>query len=180
MNTSYLIESILPWVSPLPKTTLRLPLGSNHSCGFGSSRKGGHNTGIDLICDPHQEVVAVESGRILAVQNFSEKKPEPWINMTRVILIEGASGVIAYGNVKEVPGLAEGEYIDAGELIGTVMPIYKSKKNKATKFKLEWYTKGTKRRGSWLSCKPKPNNMLDPTPMLIPLIAIKRRRIHAL
>ena len=164
------------WLSPLPGSILRLPLGSTHPCGFGSSRKGGFNTGIDLVCEPHQEVVAVESGRVLAITNFSAKQPQPWINMTRVVLIEGESGVIAYGNIKEVPGLAAGEYIDAGELIGTVMPIYKNKKNKSTKLKLEWYTRGTKKRGAWLPCKPKPSNMLDPTPMLLPLIAVKKRR----
>lgn len=164
------------WSSPLPNSSVRVPLGAGHVNGFGGKRRNGFNTGIDLLCDAYQPVASVEAGTIVAIVNFSKKgKTKPWINTSRALLIEGDSGVVCYGNVKPNSKLKVGSFVSKGQVVGKVIPIYKNKKNRVCKLKLEWYTHGTRRRSSWNFNKDIPGNLLNPTHMLLPLIVSTTR-----
>ena len=161
------------WRNPLPGITWAIPLGKNHPAGFGSRRKYGFHTGLDLYCKHNQELVSVENGTIVAITDFgkNKKNKSPWLNKTRVILIEGKTGVVAYCNVRELETLKPGQKVKAGEKIGNVISIFKKKSKKnACMLHLELYASGTKRRVFWADTFPKPPQLLDPTPHLLDII----------
>jgi len=161
------------WTNPLPEYTWSLPLGKYSTGGFGSKRKHGIHAGIDLFCDHNQPLSAVEEGIVVAIRNFSKHKKNktPWLNRTRVILIEGETGVVAYCNVVERPGLEPGDLVDAGEIIGKVIRINKRKrKQDRCMLHIELYTQETTRRAAWSYNFPKPTQLLDPTDYLVNII----------
>lgn len=171
------------WVSPLPEHYWSVPLGKYHPSGFGARRKYNLHTGVDLFCDHNQPLASVEDGIIIGIRNFSKKKV-PWLNQTRVILIEGKTGVVAYCNVKEREGLRVGDEVLAGEIIGNVIRINKKKKKNKKDLcmlHLELYSPGTKKRAKWSYNFPKPPQLLNPTQHLLDIITdsqviIKRRK----
>lgn len=174
----------ITWVNPLPGCTWSLPMGKYHRSGFGAKRKYSLHTGVDLICKHNQPLASVEDGIVVAIRDFTngskKKKPAPWLNKTRVILIEGETGVVAYCNVKERQGLKVGDLVDAGEIIGNVIRLNKKKRRKnKCMLHLELYTKETKRRVCWSYHYPKPPQLLDPTKRLVDIISetqVLRRR----
>ena len=165
----------IKWGSPLNGKYFGLPLGKSNPSGFASKKKYGYHTGVDIICNVNDIVTSVEDGIVTSITNFSRDytNKKPWINMTKVILVEGESGLIVYGNIKPKKGLRVGDLLDIGDEIGKVMPVYK-KHNKTTtakcKLKIEWYKPGTIKRLSWRYDGYKPSSLLDPTPMLISLL----------
>ena len=164
------------WSSPLPGLTWSMPLGKNHPSGFGSRRKYGFHTGIDLYCEHDQPLAAVESGKVISITDFGKRQhTSPWLNKTRVILIEGKSGIVAYCNVREDRGLKPGHRVDSGQVIGKVVNIFKKRNKKnACMLHLELYSPGTKRRVSWSNNYPKPQQLLDPTSKLLDIIVAKQ------
>jgi len=174
------------WANPLPGCFWSLSIGKYHQSGFGAKRKYGFHTGIDLSCEHNQPLGTVEDGIVIAIRDFTnnkkKQKPAPWLNRTRVILIEGETGVVAYCNVRERPGLRVGDLVDAGEIIGNVVRLNKKKRRKdKCMLHIELYTKETKRRVSWSNSYPKPPQLLDPTDHLVDIISqthVTRRRMH--
>lgn len=174
----------ISWVNPLPGCTWSLPMGKYHPAGFGAKRKYSLHTGVDLNCKHNQPLASVEDGIVVAIRDFTnsskKKNPTPWLNKTRVILIEGETGVVAYCNVKERAGLKVGDLVDAGEVIGSVIRINKKKRRKdKCMLHLELYMKETKRRVCWSPRFPKPPQLLDPTRCLVDIISetqVIRRR----
>jgi len=158
------------WNNPLPGHIWSLPLGKYSDGGFGSRRKHSIHTGIDLFCEHNQPLASVEEGIVVAIKDFSKNKT-PWLNRTRVILIEGCTGVVVYCNVEERPGLQVGDLVEAGEIIGKVIRINKKKKKQdKCMLHLELYEQETKRRVVWSYNYPKPIQLLDPTDYLVNII----------
>ena len=84
---------------------------------FGAVRKFDIHTGIDLYCFPDTEVVAIESGIIVKIEQFTGKSVgSPWWNDTYALLIEGESGVIVYGEIQPNDYLKVGDIVGAGDL----------------------------------------------------------------
>lgn len=175
------------WVNPLPGCTWSLPCGKYHPAGFGAKRKYSLHTGVDLNCKHNQPLASVEDGIVVAIRDFTnskkKKNPAPWLNKTRVILIEGETGVVAYCNVKERPGLKVGDLVDAGEVVGNVIRLNKKKRRKdKCMLHLELYAKETRRRVTWSYSYPKPPQLLDPTDRLVDIITntqvLRRRPIN--
>lgn len=184
MTELYDNDNDISWKSPLPGCHWPLPNGKYHPAGFGAKRPHNRHTGVDLFCDHNQPLAAVEDGFVVAIRDFSKHKTKkPWLNRTRVILIEGFTGVVAYCNVKERNGLKIGQDVKAGEIIGNVIRINKKKKKKDTcMLHLELYEPGTRKRVSWSYQYPKPPQLLDPTPHLVGAIVedqvvIRRRTV---
>lgn len=160
------------WKNPLPDCTWSLPCGKYHPAGFGARRMYNLHTGIDLFCEHMQPLASVEAGKVISIRDFSKNKnKKPWLNRTRVILIEGQTGVVAYCNVRERPGLKPGDEVGAGEIIGNVIRINKKRrKNDVCMLHIELYSPGTKKRVIWSYNFPKPPQLLDPSKYLLSII----------
>lgn len=160
------------WTTPLPNCDWAIPLGKCSPGGFGARRPYSLHTGVDLFCNHNQIFTSVEEGIVIAIQNFSkQQKKRPWLNRTRVVLIEGESGVVAYCNVKERPGLCVGDLVEPGEVLGNVVRIHKKKRRKdKCMLHIELYKKETKKRVCWSYSFPKPPQLLDPTNYLVGVI----------
>lgn len=171
-NTDIQEQDRVTWKSPLPGCTWSLPCGKYHPAGFGARRPYSLHTGVDLFCDHNQPLASVEDGIVTAIRDFSKRKNKsPWLNRTRVILIEGETGVVAYCNVKERAGLKVGDLVEAGEVIGNVIRLNKKKKRKdKCMLHLELYAKETRKRVTWSYNYPKPPQLLDPTEHLVGII----------
>lgn len=158
------------WKNPLPNCTWSLPCGKYHPAGFGARRTYNLHTGIDLFCEHMQPLAAVEAGKIINITDFSKNK-KPWLNRTRVILIEGQAGVVSYCSVLERNGLKIGQTVMAGEIIGNVIRINKKKrKNDICMLHIELYAHGVKNRKTWSYFFPKPLQLLDPSKYLLSII----------
>lgn len=133
---------------------------------FGAVRKFDIHTGIDLHTSVGTKVYAMESGIVVAVLDFTGPDADsPWWNATKAVMVESESGVILYGEIE--PKVNVGDYVFAGDLIGTILQVLKTDKGKPlAMLHLELYTHGTREPVWWKLNEPKPANLLDPTPLL--------------
>lgn len=133
---------------------------------FGALRKHDIHTGVDLYCEVGSKVFAMEAGTVVAVENFTGIFADsPWWNDTKAVLVEGESGVILYGEIN--PTVQVGDYVFAGDLVGTVIQVLKKDKGKPlAMLHLECYTAGTRESVLWKLGEAKPENLLDPTYLL--------------
>jgi len=116
--------------------TWHFPLTSDHSCqgipveghpgSFEAKRKNSTHTGVDLYCDVGQPVVPVEDGVVVAVEPFTGPKDNsPWWLDTDCVLVEGASGVICYGEIKtcvHVGDVVKARHTRLGEVLRVIPP----------------------------------------------------------
>jgi phosphopantothenoylcysteine decarboxylase len=146
-----------------------------HPGAFGHKRKHSHHTGIDLYCEEGEPVNAVEDGEIVGIEWFTGPKDEsPWWNDTQAILIEGATGVVCYGEIEVSPFCQVGGTVSKGGRIGHVKPVLKEGKERPdipghsrSMLHIELYTHGsTKCSVSWKLDQEKVKNMRDPTTFL--------------
>ena len=165
---NYLELSISIRISPL-KNLPDIPLGPIHPGGFGFIRKYDIHTGVDLYCNPNDDVFAIECGEVVGIIDFTGDKAEsPWWNNTRAVLIEGASGVFVYGEIKEKEGLKIGDNVEAGDHIGNVLTVLKEDKGKPmTMLHLELYEYKYRETLIWNLHQLKPEPLLDPTKILL-------------
>jgi len=161
------------WTFPLKVWNGIIPVGS-HPGAFASRRKYDFHTGVDLYVPGEVPVFAVETGKVVAIENFTGPEAEsPWWLPTKAILVEGKSGVVCYGEVE--PGCANiGKELQEGEPIAFVKPVLHEDKKRDdipghSRFMLhfELYEHGTTESVWWLFKQDKPQNLLDPTGLLI-------------
>lgn len=153
---------IMNWTWPLPgedKVT--------SYCGsFGAVRKFDIHCGYDCYCDEGQIVVAVEDGKIISIENFTGENanpPSPWWNNTKAVLIEGASGVVVYGEINPLSSIKVGEKVKAGKILGKVITVLKKDKGlPMAMLHIELYKSGTKETVIWNLGEPQPDNLLNP------------------
>lgn len=132
---------------------------------FGVKRKYDYHTGIDLYCELMTEVKAVEDGIVINIEDFTGPNANsPWWNSTQAILIEGASGVVVYGELE--PLVDKLEYVKGNQIIGLITtPVLKRFKNRPTvMLHLELMKHGSTNTIIWLN--EKPDTLLDPTSYL--------------
>lgn len=146
-----------------------LPLGP-HPGSFGAERKFEVHTGVDLYCPEGTEVRAVEDGVEVGVEWFTgpdANPPCPWWLPTRAVLVEGASGVVLYGEVET--HLVEGIRLLRGWLVGTVKRVLRHDKGLPTSMlHLELHDPGTtKSSHPWELGGEMPSTLRDPTPFLL-------------
>lgn len=148
------------WLYPLSNVPKSLPVGPGE---FSATRKFDTHTGVDLYCEEGQQVIAVEDGKVVAVEHFTGYEESPWWENTEAVLIEGESGVVLYGEI--TPSVKMGDVIRRGQLIGTVKRVLKEDKGLPTSMlHLELYLPGTINSEWWVFDRPK--NLLDPTEKL--------------
>lgn len=159
-------------MNPVPHWPLKAPpIWPDAPGHFGARRKFDYHTGIDLYCPLGTEVVAVEAGTVVLVEWFTGTLAgSPWWNDTQAVLVEGASGVLVYGEIN--PFVAVGQSIRAGDVLGVVdTPVLKRFKGRpTTMLHFEWMTPGSRTTLWWPVEHPQcPPNLKDPTPLLHPL-----------
>lgn len=135
---------------------------------FGAVRKYDVHTGIDLYCKPATKVKAIECGEVVAILDFTGTKADsPWWNDTRAVLIEGASGVFVYGEIKEREDLKIGDNVECGDVIGEVVTVLKKDKGlPMTMLHLELMQHKERDVLIWELNKQKPEQLLDPSTIL--------------
>ncbi|OGL95543.1 hypothetical protein A2348_04120 [Candidatus Uhrbacteria bacterium RIFOXYB12_FULL_58_10] len=136
---------------------------------FAALRTHETHTGVDLYCDVAQSVVAMEDGVVANVEPFTGAHvvdaPSPWWNNTWAVLVEGPSGVIAYGEIQ--PCVAIGQCVVAGERVGTILPVLRTFKGRPmVMLHLELLRSGTLATTTWWNDTTRPDHLLDPTPLL--------------
>lgn len=144
----------------------QLPLAP-HPGGFGVKRKHHTHEGVDLYCPEDTPVQAVEEGIVVGVMPFTgvmADPPSPWWRDTSCVLVEGATGVVVYGEISSV--VAERYRVRQGELLGYVKRVLvKDKGFPMSMLHLELHTHGTRYAYDWND--EKPESLRDPTPFLL-------------
>lgn len=162
------------WQFPIKNCT-GIPVES-HPGAFGVCRKHSHHTGVDLYTVEGEEVHAMEGGVIISREHFTgPQDTSPWWNNTDAIVVEGASGVVCYGEIEVYPKYVPGYRVKRGEIIGRVIPVLPEGKERPdipghsrSMLHIELYT--PIRRvcsNTWALDQPKHNYLLDPTPRLL-------------
>jgi len=153
------VPGVVPWEIPNRETTP----GS-----FAARRKHDIHTGIDIYVPEGQPVHAVEAGTVITVDDFTGPKADsPWWESTRAVFIQGASGVVGYGEILEVEGIEPGAQVEQSQLIGHVKRVIKQNKkhpNPKAMLHIELYEEGYNGEGEWWKLdEEKPHLLLDPT-----------------
>ena len=168
------------WTWPLKDCTPLLPDAPGT---FGEVRAEDVHTGVDLYCELGTEVVAVEDGEVVAIEWFTGQHvatpdgvPATWWNDTQIVLIQGASGVVGYGEIDVA--VQVGDRVVAGQTIGVVnKAVLRSFKGRPmVMLHLELYSQLVRDPASpvwapsstvwWAKGETKPEHLLDPTPLL--------------
>lgn len=140
-----------------------------HPGAFGAVRRHHVHEGVDLYGSPGDEVVSLESGRVVAIRPFTGQAiSSPWWADTWCVLVEGASGVFNYGELRPLAGLTIGAPLRAGEVLGHLVTVLRQDKGRpCTMLHLERYARGTREPVlEWPRGTPKPSELLNPTPLL--------------
>jgi len=135
---------------------------------FGTVRRHDVHTGVDLYTYPGMPVLAVEPGRVVAVEDYTGPKAgSPWWRDTQAILIEGPSGVVCYGEVAPLKCITIGAEIKAGDCIACVKTVLvRSKGRPTTMLHVELYQPGARESVWWRLGEPRPSTLRDPTDRL--------------
>ena len=154
-----------------------IPL-SPHPGSFGFARRFHTHEGIDLYCGDGETVRAVEHGVVVAVLPFTGPKAgSDWWLDTDAILVEGASGVVVYGEIRSF--VSVGDELRAGEPLGNVTQVLKTDKGRPmTMLHLELHEMGTRDVYEWSPGGEKPPSLLDPTPHLLAMLENQERLVR--
>lgn len=172
-----LVKESTRWSFPLSRTN-GIPKG-NHPGAFGYKRKHDHHTGVDLYCDMaymYHPVYTVEAGTVVQIESFTGASDNsPWWNDTKCVMIEGASGVVNYGEIQPESIIRVGDKIERGKQIGKVVPVLKEGKERPdlpghsrAMLHLELYEHGVRKASdAWNHDGSKPKGLKDPTQYLL-------------
>lgn len=162
----------MPWLWPLKDAA---PLFPDAPGQFGTVRRHDVHTGIDLYCELGQEVVAVEDGEVVSIENFTGPNaddPSPWWNDTKAMLVKGPSWIVNYGEIE--PTVKVGDKVKAGQVIARVeRPVLRSFKGRPmVMLHIELMTPDATVSQWWRTteegeAEPQPEVLLDPTAFLV-------------
>lgn len=147
------------------ETTLPLP---PHPGAFGAARKNHIHEGVDLYCAEGTPVQAVEAGTVVAIIPFTGATAgSDWWHETEAVLVEGASGVVLYGEVRPGDALKTGDSVARGETLGRVVQVLKTDKGRPmSMLHLEFHAAGTREAFEWTAETGRPPTLRDPTALL--------------
>ena len=152
----------MDWIWPLDAP----PLLPDNPGRFAAVRRHDVHTGLDLYCEVGTKVLAVEDGTVVEIEEFTGPTAEsPWWHETWAVLVQGASGVVVYGEV--APAVEVGDFVPKGAEIGLVMAVLKKFKGRPmVMLHLELMVPGARETVWWKPGEPQPVCLLDPTPKL--------------
>lgn len=166
------VDHTLRWSFPLIDRCTGIPVG-NHPGAFFTKRKFENHTGVDLYTDNGTPVYAVENGTVVNIEPFTGPQIEmPWWNDTNCVLVEGASGVVVYGEITPYPNMKVGHIIKRNERVGHVKRVLKEGKERpdieghsTSMLHIELYPHKVYTSDPY--CGQKPGILRDPTPHLM-------------
>ena len=149
----------------------------NEPGAFGAVRKFDIHEGVDIYCEKHAGVYAMEDGEVVASYHYTGNAAKcDWWNDTWCIKIKGKSGVITYGELempeynRKLPSV--GTFVKAGDLIGMVGQVLKDGKKRndirnhnVCMLHVELRTENCHIDG-WKLDEDRDKRLLDPTPYL--------------
>lgn len=141
-----------------------------HPGAFSKIRKNHIHEGVDLYCEDGDKVFSMFPGKILAIIPFTgEHVGSPWWNNTWSILVQHDNFVLNYGEINPEVELSERMLVEEGTCLGKVVKVLKKDKGRpCSMLHLEMYKSGTfTPLKSWSLNQNKPNNLLDPTEILL-------------
>ncbi len=153
-------QTVERWYWPLRARFGGMPDGPGQ---FGAVRKHDIHTGVDLYCRAGAAATAVEPGEVVAVEDFTGPDAgSPWWFPTKAVLVEGASGVVVYGEIK--PFVEVGDRLGTGMVVGTVLRVLRESKGRSTAMlHLELMAPGSRETVWWKLGEKCPNVLRDPT-----------------
>lgn len=154
------------------KETTEIPV-EPHPGSFGYVRKNHIHEGVDLYAEEGDDVIAIEDGVVRKIIPFTgEIANTPWWNNTYSILIDHDSYLINYGELIPAENLKEGHKVKAGDVIGCIRTVLlKDKGRPMAMLHIEMYQPAaTSPVTEWSLNTPKPEYLIDPTPLLKSLI----------
>ena len=158
----------------IPKGSTAIPLAP-HPGAFGVMRKFDVHAGLDFYCPEGTPVCAVEDGTVVSIRPFTGTSVDmPWWRDTDVVMVEGKSGVVFYGEVSPSSDLKEGMRISAGQGVGENKRVLINDKGRPLcMLHLELHKHGTRIDPLWphaegiSHAETKPASILDPTPFML-------------
>jgi hypothetical protein len=169
----------MTWLWPVPYSLRQVPRG-DHDGAFGKKRRYDMHTGVDLYCNPGDDVIAVEDGVCVGLEEFTGPNAgSPWWRQTWAVKIYGDSGVVLYGEVLPNENIRRGARVAAGDILGTAMRVrrYRLKNlfnwRSHTMLHLELYVPGPGFAAEktmavwWRHDELKPAALTDPTQPLV-------------
>lgn len=150
----------------MPTNVTGLPM-HGHPGAFGVRRKNHTHEGVDLYAPQGTPVYAVEAGQVVRVAPFTGPKAGlPWWLDTSAVWVEGASGVVLYGELD--PVVSVGTLVVPGQLIGHVERVLVNDKGRPlAMLHLELHTAQSREAPEWLVHDERPAVLRDPTPYLM-------------
>ncbi len=166
------VRNRIRWYFPLTRCP-GIPI-NHHPGAFGFQRRKNHHTGVDLYASENQHVFAVEGGEVVHIEQFTGKDVgHKWWEDTWGVMVEGASGVVNYGELHKPSELKVGDRIHRGQKVGYVKRVlFEDRLRKdipghsTSMLHLELYKHGTRDFTDWHDPVKNPN-LLDPTAMLL-------------
>jgi N-acetyl-gamma-glutamyl-phosphate reductase len=150
-------------------TETELPLGG-HPGAFGVVRRNHIHEGVDLYGQPGDAVLAMEAGIVICQYPFTGAAAgSPWWEDTACLMVQGASGVLNYGEITVGAGMHPGRAVCAGEQLGVLARVLRNDKGRPmTMLHLERYITGTREPiREWTSDEPQPQSLCDPSALLV-------------
>lgn len=81
--------------------------------------------------------------------------------------MEGASGVVVYGEIEPEAGLVDGMVAKAGQVLGRVRQALRVNKGRPmSMLHIELHAHDTREAPAWENGTPRPATLRDPTPFL--------------
>lgn len=156
------------WSWPFCRRHIGVMPAPGSPAAFGVCRKHHIHEGVDLHCNETEAVYTVEAGKVVGIVNFTGPKAgSPWWLDTKAVMVEGASGVVLYGEIEPAIGLMLGEQMNVGESIGRVKRVLRTDKGAPTSMlHLELREHGYTELFDWKLDQPRPDWLLDPTQFL--------------
>ena len=150
-------------------TQTQIPVGA-HPGAFAVQRRFHTHEGIDLYGYPGEMVFAMEAGVVVAVLPFTGPAVgSPHWAPTFCVLVEGASGVLNYGELVPAEHLQAGTPVQAGEMLGSLATVLLEDKGRPmTMLHLERYVQGTTAPiVEWPLGGSQPKSLCDPTTLVV-------------
>lgn len=140
-----------------------------HPGAFGVTRRFHVHEGVDLYCNKHEPIYAMEAGVVVEVLKFTGPHAgSPWWLDTFAVMVEGAHGVINYGEILPAEKIEVGTPIAQGQLLGTVVTVLAVDKGRPRNMlHLELHQRGTRSVEPWDVGAEKAPHLLDPTYLLL-------------
>jgi len=163
------------WAFPLfPQDLTNMVRLTSEYGVFGFKRSYYYHQGVDLYVRGEAPIMSVEDGVVVSIVDFTGPPDHPHWLFTRAVMIQGASGVVCYGEMAPKGWVEVGSIIEEGEKIGNVSPVIPEGLERPDIFghsrymlHLELYSDGTSEPVSWHHEDTRPSNLLDPTDRLL-------------